>query len=63
MERFESHSDSFLEAELVANVKRFSKERFMNEFAAFVGLDQADSMGSPGRQAAIYAQDKVSETG
>jgi glycosyltransferase involved in cell wall biosynthesis len=38
IERFETLADSFSTAELVANVQRFSKQRFLKEFAVFAGV-------------------------
>jgi glycosyltransferase involved in cell wall biosynthesis len=38
VERFERLAGSFSTAELVANVQRFGKERFLKEFASFAGV-------------------------
>jgi glycosyltransferase involved in cell wall biosynthesis len=59
VQRFESMADSFSTADLVANVQRFSKERFLNEFALFAGLNGRGSPESHSHQAAIFAQDQI----
>ena len=43
VERFEGMAASFSVADLLANVQRFSKARFLNEFALFAGIQGGDS--------------------
>jgi glycosyltransferase involved in cell wall biosynthesis len=40
VERFEPLAASFSPADMAANVRRFGKERFLNEFALFAGLGE-----------------------
>ncbi len=63
VERFEPLADSFSQADLVANVQRFGKARFLNEFALFAGVDGRSSPENLTQPAAIYARDPMSETG
>jgi glycosyltransferase involved in cell wall biosynthesis len=63
VERFELLAASFSPADMVANVQRFSKERFLNEFAIFAGLDRNSSPDNLTHHTAMLAQDQMSESG
>lgn len=62
VERFETLADSFSETDLLANVQRFSKERFLNEFSTFAGWDQTALPERSPQQTIIYNQDQVSKS-
>ena len=63
VERFEPLAASFSPADLVANVQRFGKERFLKEFAIFAGLDRNSSPENLTHHTAMLTQDKMSESG